>query len=133
MSEPATGIYYILNERNHRIYIGKSTDIEHRFREHRRALRYGYHTNKALREDWDIYGSGAFTFAPLVTGYEQQTNLPLELASLTAAEYHWIKFYHSDDPAYGYNYDYAKTRKPTKKKPDMRRRVNNDRRGKKAR
>jgi len=58
------GIYAIVNAVVNAVtgeeYIGKSYDIEHRFGQHKTALRGGCH-NKAFQAAWDTYGATAFT------------------------------------------------------------------------
>ena len=47
------GVYMIENRSNKKVYIGSSANIERRLLDHRRALRKGMHTNKALQEDFN--------------------------------------------------------------------------------
>lgn len=47
------GVYMIENLTNKKVYIGSSTNIEHRLQVHRRALKKGTHSNKALQEDFN--------------------------------------------------------------------------------
>lgn len=61
----ASGVYAIRNAKTSRVYIGKSTDIPARWRQHRRDLARGKHINKELQEDWRQYGPDAFAFEVL--------------------------------------------------------------------
>lgn len=56
------GIYGIINVEEKKIYIGKSTDIERRWKEHQNKLSKGTHHNKALQKSYDIYGADAFQY-----------------------------------------------------------------------
>lgn len=47
------GVYMIKNERNGKVYIGSSFDIEARLASHRNDLARGVHTCKDLQADYD--------------------------------------------------------------------------------
>ncbi len=47
------GVYMIRNERNGKVYIGSSCDIENRLRIHRSLLASGKHGFKELQTDYD--------------------------------------------------------------------------------
>jgi predicted GIY-YIG superfamily endonuclease len=102
------GIYYILNERNYRIYIGASENVDQRITDHRNRLRRGTHINKALQSDWNDYGESAFTTALLVEHKMSFPTLPIALAWLYDMERFWIRFYRATQPEYGYNCDHRK-------------------------
>lgn len=89
------GLYYILCERNGRIYIGQSGNVSRRFYEHRCNLSAGRHYNRQLQADWREHGEAAFTFG--VLSYERDLRMRSQL------EQTWINTYRADDPAYGYN------------------------------
>lgn len=57
-----TGIYYITNRINNKVYIGSSVNIPKRWEKHKDQLNKGIHINQALQEDWDKYGEGNFKF-----------------------------------------------------------------------
>ncbi len=61
-SPKASGVYVIFNRATMRFYIGKSADIDSRFRSHRETLRTGKHFSAAMQEDWIRYGEDAFRF-----------------------------------------------------------------------
>lgn len=56
------GIYVIKFNLKLKFYIGSSSDIQRRFKEHRRKLRQGKHANQYLQKAWNKYGEEAFTF-----------------------------------------------------------------------
>lgn len=60
------GVYLILNTVTGDEYIGKSGNIEQRWREHATQLRAGK-GNRVLQKAWNAYGADAFTFEILET------------------------------------------------------------------
>lgn len=56
------GIYQITNKINNKVYIGRSSDIDRRWKEHIRQLNKGIHNNQGLQSDWNTYGESNFTF-----------------------------------------------------------------------
>lgn len=60
-----SGIYSIKNIENEKIYIGKSKDINRRWKQHRADLRHRNHDNKTLQRDWLDYGETNFVFSIL--------------------------------------------------------------------
>ena len=89
------GIYKIRNILNSKIYIGRSLNIEKRFREHKHAEKakvpHPYPIARAINK----YGIDNFEFMiiEVVTDY----------LKLDGRELYWIKYYKSNDPSYGYN------------------------------
>jgi hypothetical protein len=65
MSDQA-GVYYILNLKNDRIYVGQSAHIAERIIGHKNALKRSGHKILDLQKDWDAYGENAFEFGTLV-------------------------------------------------------------------
>ena len=61
------GVYYILNTKNSRIYVGQSVRIFDRQDTHRSQLTHGTHPNKAMLADWRAFGPDVFEFGVLVT------------------------------------------------------------------
>lgn len=59
---PECGIYAIRNTVNGHLYIGSSSHLERRIRDHKRLLRRSKHHSIRLQRAWDIYGAEAFTF-----------------------------------------------------------------------
>lgn len=60
-----TGIYIILNTKNHKAYIGKAKNIKARWRKHRYELNDNIHHNNHLQSAWNKYGAKAFKFKVL--------------------------------------------------------------------
>jgi len=56
------GVYKITNKENEKVYIGKSNDIDGRWKTHIRFLDANNHYNYKLQEDWNRYGEDCFTF-----------------------------------------------------------------------
>lgn len=56
------GIYAIVNRRNGNIYIGQSTDLLRRKKEHFNALKQKYHFNQHLQNAYNYYGVTWFEF-----------------------------------------------------------------------
>lgn len=87
------GIYAIRNLKNNKIYIGQSTNIERRFREHKnRGFFTEYETPiyKAFRK----YGLENFSFEVLEEA---------EQSKLNEKEIFYIKIYRSNEKKFGYN------------------------------
>jgi group I intron endonuclease len=57
-----SGVYAIVNKENGKRYIGSSTCIERRWKEHRRNLRYNKHHSSYLQNAWNKYGEHNFDF-----------------------------------------------------------------------
>jgi len=64
---PPMGVYQIKNNINGKIFLGSSMNLSGKFNSNRFQLNFKSHPNKALQEDWIIYGSDAFSFAILET------------------------------------------------------------------
>jgi group I intron endonuclease len=62
-----TGIYYIQNMVNGKLYIGSAINIIDRWRLHKGRLRNGNHHNKHLQLSWDNYGENSFIFGVIET------------------------------------------------------------------
>lgn len=60
-----TGVYYIKNKVNNKIYVGSSKDITLRKVQHFSELRGGYHQNIHLQRSYDKYGESNFEFGIL--------------------------------------------------------------------
>lgn len=57
-----SGIYYIWNLVNNKLYIGKSVNVKKRIAEHKRQLRANKHFNNHLQMAWNKYGEENFMF-----------------------------------------------------------------------
>ena len=56
------GIYRIVNNVNGKCYVGQSSNIEERWKEHLRKLRGNSHHSVHLQRAWNLFGEPAFTF-----------------------------------------------------------------------
>ncbi|KUO61930.1 MAG: excinuclease ABC subunit C [Gracilibacter sp. BRH_c7a] len=59
------GVYQILNIKNNKIYVGSSLNLPGKFNSNRFQLELKSHYNKALQEDWNLYGAESFSFEVL--------------------------------------------------------------------
>lgn len=84
------GIYKITNTINGKCYIGKSLNIEHRLREHKRNS----HSNEHLQNAMKKYGIDNFTFEVLEECTKEEYD---------ERERYWISYYKSRNKEYGYN------------------------------
>jgi group I intron endonuclease len=57
------GVYAITNLVTGKVYIGSSSDVPRRWREHLSKLTNGNHPNDALQMDWSQYGGKAFSWS----------------------------------------------------------------------
>ena len=69
-----SGIYYIKNIQNNKIYIGSSIDIEHRISDHFRALKANKHDNIYLQNSYNKYGKNNFCYG-IIEIVEDKDNL----------------------------------------------------------
>lgn len=72
-----SGIYAIKNKINGKIYIGSSSNIETRFKRHKRELKKGNHHNAHLQRSYEKYGDVNFEFYVLEETenlFEQEQN-----------------------------------------------------------
>lgn len=95
-----TGIYAIRNKINNKVYIGQSTDIERRLKEHLRYCRSRdvHRGNRHLVNSFIKYGEENFEAKILSICPKNELN---------ARETLFIIFYASHDQAYGYNYTFG--------------------------
>lgn len=77
------GIYTITNIESGRVYVGSSTNLDRRFRDHRSALRNGRHCNVILQRAWEKYEESAFQFSVV--------ELIPDATQLLAREQHWME------------------------------------------
>lgn len=70
------GIYKIVNKIDGKYYVGSSTNVKHRWGEHKRSLRRNCHSNNHLRNSWNKYGEENFEFI-LVEEHKKLTLLEL--------------------------------------------------------
>lgn len=65
MSTKKSGIYFIRNVFNDRMYVGGTVNLQHRKRQHFSDLRLHKHGNPRLQKDYDLFGEDAFYFVIL--------------------------------------------------------------------
>lgn len=95
MSTVYPGIYAIIHKESGKLYIGSSNRIKDRWSEHRVMLRENRHHSILLQRAWNKYGEEAFEFKILEVGIAKE--------DLKDKEQHWMDFYRSYDPQFGYN------------------------------
>ncbi len=60
-----SAIYILINKKNNKIYIGQTSDIRRRQKDHIKSLSTGNHRNRYLQRAWDKYGKETFEFKVL--------------------------------------------------------------------
>lgn len=93
-----SGIYRIVNLVTGKLYIGLSTDIFGRLRQHLSDLRNGSHHNAHLQRAFILHGEGSFEFEVLEL---------CDAEELSQREQFYISEYRSYDPNFGYNKTYG--------------------------
>lgn len=92
------GIYKITNTVNGKVYIGKSHNIEERFKQHIEGLNGKRNHNPHFQSAWNKYGKSNFKFEiihPLKKYVEEE---------ISDLEVYYISKYNSTDTNYGYNF-----------------------------
>lgn len=89
-----SGIYYILNIGANKIYVGSSSDVNKRKNEHFTTLRNNKHPNSYLQQAYNKYGEDKFIFGILQI---------IDVELLIEKEQHWMDYFQSHNPKYGYN------------------------------
>jgi hypothetical protein len=84
------GVFRIRNTLNDKSLVGSSIDVNSILNRHRAQLKLGVHMNRPLQEDWNEFGSDAFTFEVLdtITPPENQAYDPS--SDLRALEELWL-------------------------------------------
>ena len=88
------GIYSILNTSNNKKYIGSSIKLENRKYKHFWMLLKQRHDNQYLQKSYNKYGKDSFIFEIIEE---------CDPTMLVERENHYINFYNSSDPTFGYN------------------------------
>ena len=91
------GIYCIENKISGKKYIGKSKNIEDRFRNHKWMLRKSKHHNDYLQASYDKYNKECFEF------YILETLDKYDAIELSFMEMKWIDHYETMNSKNGYN------------------------------
>lgn len=96
MNNDISGVYYILNKKNNKIYIGSSKHINRRFYEHKYFLNNHNHGNEHLQKAWNKYGEDNFEFGiiEIFNGNDDE---------LRDVEQIWMDYFSSYDKDIGYN------------------------------
>ncbi len=92
--QASSGVYKILCVPTEKVYIGSSSQLDKRLRDHLSALRGNYHDNTRLQHAWNTYGQDAFTLSILEY---------VEGDQLFVVEQRYIDHYQSSDPERGFN------------------------------
>lgn len=92
--EKICGIYCIENLVNHKRYIGLSTDIDSRWKTHKRKLNGNSHVNEHLQSAWNKYGENNFDFSIIEKCKEE---------NIKEREKYYISLYNTQDNKLGYN------------------------------
>lgn len=94
VQDNSSGIYQIRNLITNKIYIGSTSNLKNRIRDHKSYLRNRTHQNILLQRAYDKYGLNNFEFSIL------------ELCSvdkLIELEQSWLDWRQSYNPKFGYN------------------------------
>lgn len=89
-----SGVYTITNLISNKLYVGKSYDIDGRWRQHRSKLNKGLHANEHLQKAWNHYGPTSFQFEILVECSVEQ---------LYSEEHYWATLLNVHNKEFGYN------------------------------
>lgn len=66
MKEPNNEcIYFLINKKTKKIYVGRSVSPDVRIKEHMSAAKAERHSSKALKKDFEVYGEQSFWIKPL--------------------------------------------------------------------
>lgn len=85
------GVYSIQNKHNGKRYVGCSTNIQNRWKNHKYMLKNGKHENSHLQGAYDKYGSDAFEYSILER---------CDIDILQEREEYWIAYYNSKNDGY---------------------------------
>lgn len=98
ISTKNSGIYKITCIATNKVYIGSSSNLNRRKREHYGLLRKNTHGNVYLQHSWNKYKEENFIFLNIETG--------VEVSILYERERYWIDYYKALEPEFGYNLSY---------------------------
>lgn len=87
---PPMGVYQIKNNTNGKIFLGSSMNLSGKFNSNRFQLNFKCHPNKELQEDWNLYGSDAFSFEILETLESEEIPKDTWRDALSALEDKWL-------------------------------------------
>lgn len=89
-----SGIYTITNLVTNQIYVGSTTNIEERWKNHHRELSGNRHKSYYLQDDYTLYGKENFTFEILEECEER---------FLYSQEHYWCILLYTHNRRFGYN------------------------------
>lgn len=88
------GIYMIKNLSNNKVYIGQSSDINRRWKDHKTKLKNNTHCNEHLQKSYNKYGEKSFQYLILCKTSKEKLN---------DLESYYIQKYQAYNSKYGYN------------------------------
>ncbi len=97
IKDKVIGIYCIENKINNKKYIGKSNNIRKRWTLHKHEFNNNKHSNDHFQKSYNKYGLENFDFYVIEIFDEYNEEIIIE------RERHYIKFYKTRNPEYGYN------------------------------
>jgi group I intron endonuclease len=89
------GVYVIENLVNGRKYVGSTTNLKRRLREHKTELLKGNHKNSYLQRSYNKYGKDNFKIYTV--------EIVVDFKDLTTCEAKWIGTFRTTENDYGYN------------------------------
>ena len=66
------GVYQIHNKINNKNYVGSTSNLDRRIKNHKQHLAKGCHNNRKLQKDYDTHGLDAFEFIILEKCVEEE-------------------------------------------------------------
>lgn len=66
------GVYLIHNKVNNKNYVGSTTNLDRRIKNHKQHLEKGCHNNRKIQKDYDEYGPDSFEFKILEKDIEEE-------------------------------------------------------------
>ncbi|MEW6183556.1 MAG: GIY-YIG nuclease family protein [Bacillota bacterium] len=85
------GVYRIKNNVNGKIFVAAGMNLPGSLNSNRFQLNLRCHRNKALQEDWDRHGAGAFTFDVVETLEPEQIPENNRQDAVAALEEKWLQ------------------------------------------
>lgn len=117
-----SGIYKISNKTNNKVYVGSSSFIQARLRQHKSHLLKNIHCNKHLQSSFNKYGLENFSFELIEE---------CEIDNLINREQYWIDFLQTTNREKGYNKrEKADSNNGLKRSDEARKNMSNSKKGK---